>query len=1057
MITGVTGQDGSYLAELLLEKGYRVVGLKRRTSLINTDRIDHLLDNSNFFLEYYDLNDSGCLYRIINEYQPDEFYNLAAQSHVKVSFEMPEYTTNTIVNGTLRILETIRNVKPDIRFYQASSSVVGKTKVLIRKSGTVTLEEIESLVKDGSSKTYYKDLECLTVTDSYEVKWSPVEYVFKHYSNDLYKLRGSGGLEIEITGNHSVIIMNSRGDLIEKKVSDLKKEDFLISFTKENKGGTNPVFDVEKYSYNKKYISRSNETINKIKINKDLMRVIGFYVSEGNLYIKDGKSYKTTFTFHIKEKYYTDDIKKVMWDNFRIRCTEEEIPERNTRKLNISSKQFAYFLKEHFKTGSHNKIIPSWMYELPYESYIEFMRGYIGDANIRTNAIVYTSCNKNLIENICYLSKLNGLDGSIVRRHNKEHLSKQKTIIEGSYAYDLKFSSKCADEIMNFSRDRKGYKTQQKYLIDNKILKEYGYNSFSHLGRDKKTVGKKRVLKAIERRSEIEDTKKYDILKKIAESNLHIIRIKEIVKLKSKEKPVYDLHVPETQRFIGGNHPILLHNSEMFGDNPEYPFNEESVLKPASPYACAKVYAHNLVRNYREAYGLHVSSGILFNHECFYGNTPVILRENNEIDIRYVSSLINNRKDVSKDTTYSEKDYSQGDKEIWDGNTFVKLKTISRKKLNSLESKNQSRLITNTRNGSVETTPNHKLINVSGEKMPANSFKLGDKLLSGNYPENELKKECGTKFAKILGLLCGDGYVDGISSDYGRYLRSLLYDKRTKHKKVPKLILNSDIKVQQAFLDGYNMADGLKKDSTTYTYKSFKTNSPLLAQGLLYLINRVTKQDWNINPFIQNNKIYYQINLLSDNRVGEKGAHLKLPHNEIKKIIDKEEENQHVYDIETGTGRVMAGVGSMIVGNSPRRGETFVTRKISMAAAKIKLGLQDELYLGNLEAYRDWGSAKDYVEAMWLMLQQEVPDDYVISTGETHTVKEFLDEVFKHAGLDPAEYVKTDERLFRKHEVPYLLGDSSKAERILGWKPKTTFKALTKEMFEADYKKLKGD
>ena len=140
---------------------------------------------------------------------------------------------------------------------------------------------------------------------------------------------------------------------------------------------------------------------------------------------------------------------------------------------------------------------------------------------------------------------------------------------------------------------------------------------------------------------------------------------------------------------------------------------------------------------------------------------------------------------------------------------------------------------------------------------------------------------------------------------------------------------------------------------------------------------------------------------------------------------------------------------------SPRRGETFVTRKITMAAARIKLGLQDKLYLGNLDAKRDWGFAGDYVEAMWLMLQQDSPDDYVIATGKTHTVKEWLDTVFKYAKLDPNDYVQIDERFFRPHEVPHLLGDGSKAKKVLGWKPKTNFKKLAKMMYEHDLESLK--
>ena len=150
-----------------------------------------------------------------------------------------------------------------------------------------------------------------------------------------------------------------------------------------------------------------------------------------------------------------------------------------------------------------------------------------------------------------------------------------------------------------------------------------------------------------------------------------------------------------------------------------------------------------------------------------------------------------------------------------------------------------------------------------------------------------------------------------------------------------------------------------------------------------------------------------------------------------------------------------ASSGILFNHESPRRGETFVTRKITIAAARIKLGLQDKLYLGNLEAKRDWGFAGDYVEAMWLMLQQEVPDDYVIATGETHSVQEFLEEVFSHAGLDIEKYVEIDERLYRPHEVPLLLGDPSKARNQLNWEPKIKFKQLAKMMYDEDLKCLK--
>lgn len=135
---------------------------------------------------------------------------------------------------------------------------------------------------------------------------------------------------------------------------------------------------------------------------------------------------------------------------------------------------------------------------------------------------------------------------------------------------------------------------------------------------------------------------------------------------------------------------------------------------------------------------------------------------------------------------------------------------------------------------------------------------------------------------------------------------------------------------------------------------------------------------------------------------------------------------------------------------SPRRGPTFVTRKITRAVAAIKYGLQNKLYLGNLEAKRDWGFAGDYVEAMWLMLQQDHGDDFVIATGEQHSVREFLEEAFGYAGLEWQKYVEIDSRYYRPTEVDTLLGDASKAKRVLEWTPRMTFKELVKRMVDAD-------
>jgi GDPmannose 4,6-dehydratase len=142
---------------------------------------------------------------------------------------------------------------------------------------------------------------------------------------------------------------------------------------------------------------------------------------------------------------------------------------------------------------------------------------------------------------------------------------------------------------------------------------------------------------------------------------------------------------------------------------------------------------------------------------------------------------------------------------------------------------------------------------------------------------------------------------------------------------------------------------------------------------------------------------------------------------------------------------------------SPRRGETFVTRKITRAIARIVAGTQDKLFMGNLDAKRDWGYAKDYVRAMWLMLQQSEPDDYVVATGETHSVREFLDIAFGYVNLNWQDYVEFDDRYLRPTEVDLLIGDPTKAKKILGWEPSVTFEELVKLMVNADLKALNLD
>jgi GDPmannose 4,6-dehydratase len=203
-------------------------------------------------------------------------------------------------------------------------------------------------------------------------------------------------------------------------------------------------------------------------------------------------------------------------------------------------------------------------------------------------------------------------------------------------------------------------------------------------------------------------------------------------------------------------------------------------------------------------------------------------------------------------------------------------------------------------------------------------------------------------------------------------------------------------------------------------------------------------------------RTYYQLNLPSAVRVGAKGQHLRKNPAEVRRVDPAVvPDDEWTFDIETESGVFCAGVGRLVISNSPRRGLEFVTRKITWHAAAIKLGLASELRLGNLDAERDWGYAKDYVEAMWLMLQRDIAEDYVIATGIAHSVRECAQVAFDEAGLgDFEKYVVIDESFVRPAEVDHLIGDPGKAERDLGWKPATSFEELIRMMTRADLELL---
>ncbi len=529
-------------------------------------------------------------------------------------------------------------------------------------------------------------------------------------------------------------------------------------------------------------------------------------------------------------------------------------------------------------------------------------------------------------------------------------------------------------------------------------------------------------------------------------------------------------------------------SSEMFGKVQQVPQNESTPFYPRSPYGVAKVYGHWITVNYRESYDMFAVSGILFNHESVPGNTPIIIRRDGIVDIISIAELMRVR---HKGANYQQ--FAFSGVEVWDGQRFVNvLGGTAYKHRPVIDNKAVRRV--EARCGTVTLTGDHVMFTQDAE-LPSRDVGPGTKMRQSAMPPVPCMASLTLEAAWMLGAFVGDGsafitsdrvsakfinsdarlreYFSGVwqrvtmgtvgalalrgAQRYVEWLREECYTAEG-YKRVPRCVLNGDHATWRAFLEGYHITDGLKAGSGVYRYKNFKTNSSVLAMGLWWMAKEALGQEVILNVDSgppERPGPFYSLNLRSPNPLGGKGAHLRRDRSEVKRIAEQPHFDGWLYDVTTESNRFHAGVGELIVHNSPRRGKEFVTRKITDGVARIKLGLARELLLGNLDAQRDWGFAGDYVRAMWLMLQQNDPDDYVIATGRTHSVREFARIAFEAAGLGAYEnYVRTDPRFVRPAEVDLLIGDPSKARRILGWQPDVSFEQLVARMVEADLARL---
>ena len=546
-------------------------------------------------------------------------------------------------------------------------------------------------------------------------------------------------------------------------------------------------------------------------------------------------------------------------------------------------------------------------------------------------------------------------------------------------------------------------------------------------------------------------------------------------------------------------------SSEMFGKVRETPQNESTPFYPRSPYGVAKVYGHYITVNYRESYDMFAVGGILFNHECVTADTPVFTRHHGLIDILPIEDVVPHLTHPASSSHYSTQAGPADQFEVWDVRGWSPV-TCMTARWNGFEQKANKQVHRIAARGAVfHATSDHLVFTEDGEcarTLAAGRVRPGDSLALLSLPEPTDAIRMTEDEAWLLGILAAEGHIgpdgtacvsnqDGQLLDevascwrrvcggsasryrarsgfesgrevtklglteaggYARYLRDSLYT-RSRHQRIPKRIINADRNARLAFMRGFNAGDGLRSTPCTYEFQGFKTSSAALAAGLYWLATTTLKQRAIICCEMRQGRLCYQINLNSPHVPGNNGQHLQRRLSEVVKA-EPFTYRGWLFDLATTTGTFHAGVGQGWIHNSPRRGLEFVTRKVSDGVARVALGLSQSLPLGNLEARRDWGYAGDYVRAMWMMLQQPEPTDYVIATGEAHSVRDFVELAFGHIDLDPDAFVTVDPRLLRPADVDHLVGDSTKAHLELGWRREVSFQELVTMMVDADIARL---
>lgn len=994
LISGVTGQDGSYLTDYLLDKGYDVYGIIRRVSTPNLKNIEHNLSNDKFHLIDGDLTDLPSLIEAYKEAQPDLAFNLAAQSIAENEF-IPLLKTQKLC------LRTFKNLWDELKL---------KNTVKILQIDGVETEVIE--VKSNQ-------IRALGYTAGMG-NWKKIIQISRHkYNGKMVRLNQKYG-SVCATPYHSVYdIEGNLCDAINNPVLlPMRKINYYSHLKEEVKIKVQGTFESDNdwFWSTKKLDVKFPKVVNKDTL-EEFLRFCAAYIAEGCCHSRDN-GWQDVVIISNNDKSWLEsvekDIKRVIPG---ISCYYTENKKENydsTWNMCISDKTLYQIIVSLCGKGSINKRIPDFVFKLKEKYKIIFINKLIeGDGCVENrklfNTIRYTTVSKELATGLCLLLSLLNRDYTcrMSEDNNEDH------------------------NAVYFIREVKSYQLQQG--IEQRKLDLIDYDGYVYdiavEGLHNFTVG---VGNIVVHNSFVATSWTQPILT-CNVTGMGAVNFFEAARLVKPDTKVYQAS-----------------SSEMFSGKI-YPQNEKTPFEPRSPYGAAKLFAHKMVDIYRKSYDMFIVGGILFNHETEFEFMPVIIREKDsyEFDIKPLSDVIEFDKTKKE---YQEKEVSG--LQIWDKDGWVDI-TYASAYPHDIENDNKAPRMINSRMGINGATGSHVVFMADGSEKETKDIVIGDRLEKLSLPKAEWEMATAKipnlcDEAEMLGMLVGDGYVPSngngakfINSDeklrnrftelWGKvaggkvnyypsksgfnpentvgylglsgnnsYLHSLDLYTSDRKKRVPKKVLNASPQVQLAFLRGYNATDGLKKNKCTYEFKNFKTNSATLAMGLIYLIECTTKQKYNLTvekPEKPWYHIYYSINLLSptnnlekekqvkgliEQGVGQRAInritgisrafvrkiqnggvaciehHMEQDDCEVKKIIEMPDYDGWFYDLTTTSGAFHAGIGKCHVHNSPRRGIEFVTQKIVDTIVRQKVLKEDIcLEVGNIEACRDWSHAKD--------------------------------------------------------------------------------------------------